>query len=211
MIGALAMSLAAPPHDVWPVGLVAWVPLAVVATSGTVLRTALVGWLQGTTAQAAVLASLPSAVHVGAGTPMPAALGLAAVVVLIEGGRSGAIGLLAALGTRNGWPTCIAFPLSLAAAESFYPMLFPWSTWLLFQGAPVLLQGAEFGGAPAISLWAGFLDAALATAWRGREERRAVVIYGVLAPIATLGIVVVGGALRMHTTEALEDAARGLR
>ncbi len=77
-------------------------------------------------------------------------------------------------------------------------MFFPWNTWLFFQDAPVLLQGAELGGALVLSLWAGFLDACLATAWRLRSRRPLLIRYGVILPGITLIILVTGGAARMR-------------
>ncbi len=53
--GAAAMTLAAPPTNLWCFGLFVWVPLAIVAMSGSTLRAGLVGWIQGTLTQGAVL------------------------------------------------------------------------------------------------------------------------------------------------------------
>jgi apolipoprotein N-acyltransferase len=210
-LGAACMALAAPRTNLWPLGLVVWVPLAFVAASGDALRAALVGWIQGALAQGAVLASLPAALHEGGGTSPFLSWGLALFLASLEGARFGVIGLAAARAARNGWPIVLAFPLTLAAIEWLYPMFFPWSTWLFFQSAPVLLQGAELGGALVLSLWAGFLDASLATAWREQARRPLLLRYGVFVPAATLAAVVLGGMLRMRVIDRRSMAAPELR
>lgn len=197
-VGAVSMALSAPPVNLWPFGLLVWVPLAIVAASGDVCRAGLMGWIQGTVAQGAVLAGVPAALREAGGTSWWLSWGLAALLALFEGARFGVIALLAAKGIRNGWPIVLSFPVSLVAVELVYPMFFPWSTWLFFQSVPVLLQGAELGGAPALSLWAGLLDASLAAAWQERARRPLLVRYLLVVPVVTLTIVVLGGAARMR-------------
>jgi apolipoprotein N-acyltransferase len=108
---------------------------------------------------------------------------------------------------KRGWPVVIAFPLTLAASERVYPMFFPWSTALLFHDVPLLLQTADLGGTIAISVWVGFVDAALAVAWLRHSERRSLIRFGITMPAMTAVVVVAYGALRMRSVDDVTRAA----
>jgi len=211
VVGAVLMTLATPPTNLWFLGLVVWVPLATVAARGEVLRAGLVGWLQGTLAQGAVLWGMPTALREAGGTSWGWSWGLAAVLAIFEGARFGAIALVSAKAVRNGWPVALSFPVALVGVEFLYPMFFPWSTWLFFQSVPVLLQGAELGGPLALSLWVGLVDASLATAWHQRSRRPLFVRYGLVVPAITLAVVVGGGAARMRAIGERAAVAPELR
>jgi apolipoprotein N-acyltransferase len=162
-------------------------------------------------AQLAVLTSVPSALHTVAGTPMAYAVAMAAGLAAFEGGRFAVIAFFAARARRNGWSFLPAFPVALAATECLYPMLFPWSTSLFLHAAPVLLQGAEFGGQALVSLWAGLLAASIAMAWRLRKRLRDCLSYALVVPAATVAVATVGGAMRMHAIDERISTAERVR
>jgi apolipoprotein N-acyltransferase len=209
--GAALMSLAAAPTNLWPLGLFAWVPLALIAASGDVAGAALAGWLQGTLAQASVLASVPAALHAVARVSWPASVGLYAFLAAFEGARHGVVALLAARSARHGRPLVLTFPLALTTTELVFPMVFPWTTSLLLSGAPVLLQAAEAGGRLGISLWVALLDASVATAWLERRDRRLAFRYAVVLPGLTLTVVAVFGIARMRAVDGAVASAPAAR
>jgi apolipoprotein N-acyltransferase len=210
LTGAAMMVLAAPPTDAWPLGLVAWVPLALVAGSHAPMRAGLVGCLQGTVAQGIALASVGAALRDTMGaTPIAAAVGLG-VLAVYEGARLGLVALGVAYMRKRGWPLVIAFPLALALSERFYPMFFPWSTALLFHGVPILLQGADLGGPALISLWVGLGNAALAEAWLRRAEPGGLVRFGIQIPVAVAAVVLGYGAARMRAVDEVTASAPAL-
>jgi apolipoprotein N-acyltransferase len=205
--GAALMTISAPPLNVWPLGIVAWVPLAIASATQTTFRAGLSGWVQGAMVHGCLLASVPVAVRTGGGMPPASSLAMALLLVLFEGARFGVTASVAAQATRNGWPLVLAFPASLVATEWAYPMIFPWTSCIFFQDAPVLLQAAELGGPLLVSLWVGVLNASLATAWVFRTTRGLVARYAAVFPVATLGAVVLFGSTRIATVEARTTGA----
>ena len=164
---------------------------------GSPTRAAVLGWLQGTTAQGIALVSVVAALHDTAGSHVGVAAVGGVFLAVWEGARFGLIALTVALIRKRGWPLIAAMPVSLALFERFYPMFFPWSTALFFYRVPLLLQAAELGGAAAIALWVGLLAGALATAWIRRRERRSFLVQG-LVSATVVALVVLYGAVRMH-------------
>jgi apolipoprotein N-acyltransferase len=198
VLGSFAMILAAPPANLWALGLIVWVPLAVISGSERPRRAALFGWIQGAVAQGGVLFGLPAALRHAGGASYAWSVLLASLLATFEGARFGAVALVAARARGNGWPLVATFPLALVSVELVFPMFFPWTASLFFHGAPVLLQGAELGGVAALSLWVGVLNASLATAWLERASARARLRFGLLIPGFTLAAVASWGALRIH-------------
>jgi apolipoprotein N-acyltransferase len=204
--GAIAMVASLPPVDAWGAGLVVWVPLALIASRGEPRRGAAIGWLQGALAQAATLASIPGALREAGGAPAGWSYALGALLTAYEGARFAGVGLLASRAVRNGWPLAAAFPLALVSTEWLYPMVFPWSTALFVHQAPVLLQTAEIAGPLAISMWVGFVDAALAEACRARATTAARLRWS-LAACGCLAAAVAFGAIRMRSVDARMEAS----
>ncbi len=209
--GVVCMLAASPPIDFWPLGLVAWVPLALIALSTTPSRAAAAAWLHGTVAQLLTLRAMPHALHDVAGAPVLGSLTLTLALAAFEGGRFAAVAFLAARGAGNGWSPLLAFPIALAAGESWYPLVFPWTSALFLHSVPVLLQGAELVGASFVSIWVGLFAASLAVGWRrcrcrGPGGRSALAIA-----LATLASVAAGGAVRMRAIDGRAAAADALR
>ncbi|MGA7122211.1 MAG: apolipoprotein N-acyltransferase [Polyangiaceae bacterium] len=208
--GAVFMSLAAPPVSFWPVGLLAWLPLALVVASEDVAGATLAGWLQGALAQASVVAAVPGALHSVVKTPWPASIALYALLACFEGARQGLVALLATRAVKRGFPLWLALPVAISSAELVWPMLFPWTTSLFLSAAPILLQTAEIFGRLGISLWVGVLDAALAMA-STRLGRPAFWVYAAVIPASLLGFVVAYGAWRMRGMDDLVATAHATR
>ena len=205
------MVLAAPPRPWWPLGLIAWVPLALIGARRSERRAASLGWLQGTLAQGIALASVSRALHDTAGASVGVALVGTLVLASYEGARFGLLALIVVRARRNGWPLLVSFPVVLALSEWAYPMFFPWSTALFFQEVPVLVQAADLAGTMAISSWAGLMAASLAEAWVRRADRRALLGYAVAVPASTLSAVILYGVAAMRHEDARVAAAPEVR
>ena len=210
-VGAALMILAVPPLNIWPLGLLAWTPLIVLAANRDSVRAGLVGWLQGILGQTYVLASVPGGLRNVGGASVAWSVALGVVLVVVDGGRYGAIAFLTAQALKKGWRPIFVFPSVLVTVEWLYPMFFPWTTCLFFQAMPVLLQGADIAGILTLSLWAGLLHAAFATAWLGRKRGRMLVRYGAVVPALTLVLVFAYGVLRARAVDARVAAAPALR
>jgi apolipoprotein N-acyltransferase len=162
--------------------------------------------MHGMLAQGLTLGAVATALRDRAGaSPLVAVLGLA-MLAAYEGARFGLVAFGAAWTTKRGWPFVVTFPLMLALSERIYPMFFPWSTALLLQTVPVLVQSADFGGTMAISLWVGFTNAALIAGWRCRKEAHCFVRHGVAA-LATVAVVVIYGVFSMNTVDEVTASA----
>jgi apolipoprotein N-acyltransferase len=211
LLGSLLMAAATPPFGVWPLGLVAWVPLAHLASSGRAVRAGLLGWLQGTLLQLMVLSALPAALRHTSGASLVGSFAAALLWALWEGGRVGLVAVLAARAAANGWPLSVAFPAGLVAGELAYPMFFPWRSCLFFQNVPALLQGAEIGGTLLLTLLVGVVDASVASAMRHWGRGRLVWRDAVVVPACLLGSAAVWGRARIREVEAQTAGAPALR
>jgi apolipoprotein N-acyltransferase len=191
-----------PPVSVWWLGLFAWVPLLVVAGSNSPRRAGILGWLQGALAQGCALAGAVPAMARTGGASTTVAILFGALLVAYEGARIGLVAFVTAHALRRSWPIGWAFPVVLVSVELTYPMIFPWTTQLFLDGAPILQQGAELGGPLATSAWVALLDASLARAWFARKDKAARLRHGVLAPALILVVVVAYGGARIHSVRA---------
>ena len=210
--GAALMHVALPPWNFWPAGLIAWLPLAFLVSSGRhPSRAALAGWLQGVLAQTVALSGLPAALQTGGGmSPLPAVAAFLLVVVW-EGGRTAAIAFAAARIVKHGWPLVVALPGAVVAIELVYPMFLPWTSYIFLHDSPLLLQTAELAGAEAISFWMAFFCAAIASACLARGRRGARVWSPLVLPLATFVTVAAYGTLRMRAVDRASDGASAAR
>ncbi len=207
LMGAALMVLAAPPVGWWPAGVVAWAPLALITATRPPWHAAMMGWAQGTVAQAAALASVAQALHTAAGASTWVAVFGVGVLSLYEGARFGVLAFAASRAHVNGWPFLLAFPLALVLSERLYPTFFPWTTALLLHGAPVLLQTADLAGTMGISLWTGLVCASLANAWVQRDRWRSRLSVDLAVPACTCAVVWLYGVASEHAAQERLTAA----
>jgi apolipoprotein N-acyltransferase len=211
LLSAVLCALGAPPFDLWPLGLVAWVPLAAVLDGVSPRRAIWVGWAQGIASHVLVLSAVyPALRHAGGCGPLTASALFGAFVAL-QGGRSAAVALLSSLLQRSGWRMRWAFPCAVVASELAYPMVFPWQTALMVHAAPLLLQIADLGGPLLVSFVVAAFDAGLAAACVGRREggRRTLLILG--SSLAFVGVAALYGWSRVSSVDAAVARAVSLR
>ncbi len=199
--------LSAPPVDLWPLGLVALVPLHVAIRDSSVPKAALLGWLAGFVAHLGsqvwwvdflerftVLSAAPRVLAAGAIFALQAG-----VFAAWAGGARLIVG-------RYGVSWLVASPLAMALSEWALPSLFPWHVGIVLWKAWPLVQVAEIGGVWAVSALVVATNVLLAEAGlallRGSlPQRSAYIAAGIL-----IGVVV-GGLARAREIEALEEAA----
>jgi apolipoprotein N-acyltransferase len=196
-----------PGFDAWPLGFVAFVPLAAALRAQPPGRAAALGWLWGTlTALAGFYWLLPMLARYS-GFPAPLCALLLLALSLFQGGRGAALAWLLARAARNGWPQRLAWIASFVASEALYPLLFPWYFGAVLHNQPLLLQIADLGGPIAVgalllsvNLAASCALEAIATRSVGPLRFAAVAALFFLASLAY-------GALRIRaTTNTLETA-----
>ncbi len=210
MTGCLFV-LSAPPIDLWPLGLVALVPLHVAIRQCSVLKAALLGWLAGFVAHLGT--QLWWVEFLGRFTVLslpPRVLGAGAVFVFEAAVFALWTGVARLVVGRYGVSWLVASPLALVLAEWTLPSLFPWHVGIDLWKAWSLTQVAELGGVWAVSALVVATNALLAEVGvalsRGaRLPRGAFIAAGILTSAVVLGLA------RAYQVGAAEDAAPKLR
>jgi apolipoprotein N-acyltransferase len=198
-LSAGALTVAVPPTNVWPLGLIGLAPLYLAVRRQTPTDAALLGWVHGLLLHMAGFSWAPGLLqrfgHVSPACAWGIALGLCAyqaTVFAVWAGASCALERYARV------PWLLSAPLVMALAESAIPFLFPGNLAIVVSHAWPLLQIAEVGGPPAVSALVVLVNLALAelaqAAWRrqlpGRLVRRAA--WTAIAVVA-VGLVRAGG------------------
>ncbi len=151
--------LAFPGVGVWPLALVALVPLYVCGASSS-LAAALAGGLTGFTTTAGICYWLPSAAVLMGGVSWITGVLLLVLVGTVNGARYALFMLLHHRAQRRGLPGLFTFPLALAAAEVLMPVPFPASFAVTVHSVPLLIQIADIGGTAAVTFVLGSINAA---------------------------------------------------
>jgi apolipoprotein N-acyltransferase len=199
--------MAFPGVDLWPLALVAWVPLLVAMQGQTARRAALLGWLAGVTLNFTGFFWLQKMLVTFSGLPRVVCLLLVLLVCAYQGGRMALLGWLHARATARGWHPGVALLAAFAASELGYPVLFPWYFGATVHSFPLLMQVADLGGP--ILVGAVLVAANVAVglpilaAWQGRRlDRRSVVAFA-LVPAAACAY----GAYRIRAVDAAAQTA----
>ncbi len=204
-----------PGIDLWPLSLVAFVPLIVALAGQPVRRAVGLGWLAGFTMTMTGFYWLLHTLREFSGLPVPICLLLMMLLCAYQGGRIALCAGLYGRAISRGWPAPVVFALSFAVSEQIYPLVLPWYFGASVHSLPVLLQCADLGGPILVGLVlvaANLAVAEVVLAWR---QKRAIcrltagaglvvpllaVLYGVWriqsvdqamaqAPLAQIGIV----------------------
>lgn len=191
-----------PGIDLWPLSLVALVPLIVALRGQGTRRATGLGWMAGFTMNMLGFYWLTPMLQQFAGLPMAAAVLGAALVCAYQAGRIALCGFLYARAASRGWPAEAVFLGAFAVSELVYPLLFPWYFGASVHNALPLLQVAELGGPILVGLVLVAPNLALAhlIEWRffGAPLRRVGLAVAVAVPLLAAGY----GALRMQQVQA---------
>lgn len=206
---SLLCRLALPPYDLWPLGLVCWLPWLLVVAGATWQRALVLGWVYGILVHLLCLGWLLPALLSAPGLGIPGAVFLFLLVVVVQGGRSAVLALLVARAVARGWPLWLVFPAALTACELVYPLVFPWHAATFVGAAPRLIQLAEWGGPLIVSAFTAVVNAGLATsALRYLEDRpkspsrRARILVSGGGALGVLAAVALAGTCRMQQVTA---------
>src|SRR5262249_8642339 len=109
-----------PGIDLWPLSLVALVPLIVALRGQTPRRAAGLGWVAGFTMTMTGFYWLMKMLQDFSGFPVPLCLLFMAILCGYQAGRIALAGWLYGRAARRGWPTAWVFALAFAASELLY-------------------------------------------------------------------------------------------
>ncbi len=200
----MLLVLALPPRNLWPLGLVALVPLALAIRAVTPSRAFFLGWLCGFVVNVGGFRwLLPVLSHFGH-VSMPTRV----LILLVASFYQGAVfalwaGLARLLEHRRGVPMIVAAPLAVAVAEALLPFVFPWHLAIVVWRAWPLLQVAEIGGPPGVSaliVLISFVVASWSAALWSRSPAARATVRGALvaAAVLALGLVRAGQVARIR-------------
>jgi apolipoprotein N-acyltransferase len=200
-----------PGIDVWPLALVALVPL-IVALRGQSPRRALgLGWMAGFTMTMFGFYWLLEMLQIFSGFPVPLCVLFMAILCAYQAGRIALCGWLYGRAERGGWPAPIAFSLAFVASELVFPLLFPWYYGATVHNAPALMQVAELGGPYLIALVLIAPNLAIAEIILARRERRPYARRLAVFAGAALGAALLYGAARIASVDARARDAKPVK
>lgn len=180
-----------PGIDLWPLSLVALVPLLVALRGQRTRRATGLGWMAGFTMNMLGFYWLTPMLEQFAGLPMAAAFVGAALVCGYQAGRIALCGWLYGRAASRGWPAEAVFAGAFAVSELAYPLLFPWYFGASVHNALPLLQVAELGGPILVGLVLVAPNLAVAHLIEHRlfaaPLRRTVLGVGVAVPLLAAG------------------------
>lgn len=192
LTSGLLLTLAYPPFGLWPLAMVACVPLLLWTERDrpTAKAAFLAGLLAGTVLHGLAWGFLTFTLREMSGIPTP--LGAAVVLLLAAamGLHQAVFAWLVALTVRDRastWPLlarALAVGLLYAAVEFALPFLFPWHLGNTLYAAPVWIQTADLVGVTGVSLLCALVSALIALAWLHRPQRWR--LMGALAVVLAL-------------------------
>ncbi len=173
IVSGLLIVAAVPPFNVWPLALVALLPLFLAIRSATWGRGLLWAWMCGFVVnlcgQSWGVALLGRLAHVA---PLPAA----AWVLLICAYQAAVfplwIGAAELCRRRLSLSWVVTAPLCIVGAEAALPFLFPWYLGIGVWRAWPLVQVAELGGPSAVSALVVLLNVIGLELWTARLQHR---------------------------------------
>ena len=187
------LALAAPPLDLWPLALVALMPLWLAIRSARPGRACLLAWLAGTTAYLLATPWWPGLLADFARLSLLPSLGVMLLVALYQAlvlaVWAGAVRLLQ---LRSGVSPLYSGPLLFAALEAVLPFFFKMHLAITVWRAWPLTQVAELGGPAAVSGLL-ILTNLVAAEWLVSRRQRRSVPRGVVAIGTTLFVLLVAG------------------
>jgi apolipoprotein N-acyltransferase len=203
----LLLTLAIPPLDLWPLGLVALVPVHLAIRSKGVGLAAALGFVAGFTVHLATQTWWVDFIERFTGLSAPLrALGVVAILCSQAAGFAVWAGLSRLWVGRFGASWFLAAPLSIAIAEWIVPSLFPWHVGIVLWRVPMLAQVAELGAGPAVSTLVVGINTVVAEMGLRLWQRRRV--WGdLVAAAGVIAVVAAAGALRAAQIRAAEHSA----
>ncbi|MFE8600872.1 apolipoprotein N-acyltransferase [Archangium violaceum] len=209
LISAALLALAAPPLDIWPLALVALVPLLLALRDATPMQALAPAWLCGFAINLIGFrwgdALLDRFGHLPAWARVLA-------LVLLAAYQASVFSLWAGLGsllTRSARvPWLVSVPLAVVVAESVLPFLFPWNLAVTVWRAWPLVQVAELGGAPAVSALVVLINLTLLEAGLALRHGQPLPRQVRVAGVVVLAVVAAGLLRATHVAVARASAPK---
>jgi apolipoprotein N-acyltransferase len=192
-----------PGIDVWPLALVAFVPLFIAMRGRGAWHGFLLASLSGFTMNMLGFYWLLGMLKEFSGFPTPICLLFMSILCAYQGLRVGALGWLYTRAERRGWPVHFAFVAAFAGSELLFPVLFPWYFGATVHRIPLLLQTADIGGPILVGLVLIAVNFAIAEPIVARLEQRPLRTKLITYPLALVLLAVVYGAVRMRQIDAM--------
>jgi len=186
-------------RSLWPLGLIALIPLYLCVRSMAPAYAFAYAWVTGLLVNLYGFAWGVRLIERFGHMPLPHA---AAAVVAISAYQAIVFGLWAGLSTllsfRARIPWLVAGPLAIVLAEAVVSFLFPWHLGICVWRTWPMLQVAEIGGPSAVSSLVVLINLVLAETWLARSERARLGRPVRLAAGAAVAIVALGLARAGH-------------
>ena len=200
-----------PGIDIWPISLIALVPL-ILALKGQPARRAMgLGWTAGMGMTMCGFYWLLNMLQVFSGFPTVVCVLFMTILCGYQSGRIALAGWLYGRAEARGWPAPIVFALAFAASELVYPLLFPWYFGASVHNFLPLLQVAELGGPILVGLVLVAFNLAVAELIQARREgrpiHRVLVGVGIAAPI----VAAIFGYIRLGSVKEAMAAAQPIK
>lgn len=164
--------IAFPGFDLWPLGLVALVPLIIALRGQTPRRALWLGWVSGFTMTMTGFYWLLEMLRIFSGFPTPLCVLFMAALCAYQAGRMALAGWLTSRAERRGWPYGLSFALAFATSEFTFPLLFPWYFGATVHNQPWLIQLAEIGGPILVGLVLVSFNLSLSELLEARLQKR---------------------------------------
>ncbi|MBI2396116.1 MAG: apolipoprotein N-acyltransferase [Deltaproteobacteria bacterium] len=202
LLSAPLILLSVPPAGLWPLSLVALVPLLWAVRRAPPGRALALGWTVGFVVN---LVGFHWLVGLGArfgGLSTPWGIAVVLATALYQGSIFGWWALASSFLARAGREAeLVGIPLSFALLEAVVPMIFPWYLAITASRAWPLLQVAEIGGPPAVSALLVLINLVLSDL--GEElGRRSISRATRVAGAVVVAIVLLGLARAGHVAVA---------
>ncbi|HEY2900834.1 MAG TPA: apolipoprotein N-acyltransferase [Polyangia bacterium] len=209
-LAAVAMFLAAPTANLWPLMWLAMVPqIHVALTSATPKRAFLHGWLTGIIANTAGFWWMRELLERFGHMPAVEAIPIMMLLTSYQGLEFALFSWgVYRVRQRTQWPMVVVAPLVMVAIELCTPQIFPFYLAITQAWIPAVIQIADLTGPLGVTFVllatnGGIYDAW--TRWRAGEKRAARRPLIVVA--ALIAFTLVYGQLRIHQVDARRAAA----
>jgi apolipoprotein N-acyltransferase len=199
--------------DIWPLALVAFIPLFAAIDLEPTRRTGrvvLLSWVFGLVGIAGGYYWIVEMLDHFSGFPMVFNILIGSLLFAFLGGMFALFGWLWFRATERGYNRTLSAVAAYAAAEMVYPNLFPFYYGVSFHPVPILLQTADLGGPLLVSALCMAVNSALYEAGRAAFGRRPIPRVASLAVAGWAAFALAYGAFRMHQVDAHAAAAEKL-
>jgi apolipoprotein N-acyltransferase len=184
------MFLAAPFFDLWPLAWIALVPaMWAIERASTNRRAFFLGWLTGFVANAGGFYWINDLLQRFGHMPFIGALPLFVLLVGYQGLLYGLWAYLLRRLLKSGLPMMLIAPVTMAALELAYWMIFPWYYALTQAWVTPIIQVAELGGPIAITFLLVMFNGAVYDVVKRRHWRSLAIAGGVVACALVFGYI----------------------